>query len=36
MLRGIYGDPDRYLETYWKRFPGMYFAGDAAKRDEDG
>ena len=36
MLRGIYGDPDRYKETYWKRFPGMYFAGDGAKRDEDG
>jgi acetyl-CoA synthetase len=36
MLRGIYGDPDRYRETYWRRFPGMYFAGDGAKRDEDG
>jgi acetyl-CoA synthetase len=36
MLRGIYGDPERYKETYWKRFPGMYFAGDGAKRDEDG
>ena len=36
MLRGIYGDPDRYFETYWKRFPGMYFAGDGAKRDDDG
>jgi acetyl-CoA synthetase len=36
MLRGIYGDPDRYKETYWSRFPGMYFAGDGAKRDEDG
>jgi acetyl-CoA synthetase len=36
MLRGIYGDPDRYRETYWSRFPGMYFAGDGAKRDEDG
>jgi acetyl-CoA synthetase len=36
MLRGIYGDPERYRETYWKRFPGMYFAGDGAKRDEDG
>jgi acetyl-CoA synthetase len=36
MLRGIYGDPERYKETYWSRYPGMYFAGDGAKRDEDG
>ncbi|HEX9044106.1 MAG TPA: acetate--CoA ligase [Candidatus Limnocylindrales bacterium] len=36
MLRGIYGDPERYRETYWRRFPGLYFAGDGAKRDEDG
>ncbi|MEO7229489.1 MAG: acetate--CoA ligase [Candidatus Limnocylindrales bacterium] len=36
MLRGIYGDPDRYRETYWSRFPGMYFAGDGAKKDLDG
>ena len=36
MLRGIYGDPERYRETYWSRFPGMYFAGDGAKRDDDG
>jgi acetyl-CoA synthetase len=36
MLRGIYGDPERYKETYWSRFPGMYFAGDGAKRDTDG
>jgi acetyl-CoA synthetase len=36
MLRGIYGDPERYQATYWSRFPGMYFAGDGARRDEDG
>jgi acetyl-CoA synthetase len=36
MLRGIYRDPERYKETYWSRFPGMYFAGDGAKRDTDG
>ena len=36
MLRGIWGDPERYTETYWSRFPGRYFAGDGAKRDEDG
>jgi acetyl-CoA synthetase len=36
MLRGIWGDPERYRETYWSRFPGVYFAGDGAKRDEDG
>jgi acetyl-CoA synthetase len=36
MLRGIYGDPERYKETYWSRFPGLYFAGDGARRDRDG
>ena len=36
MTRGIYGDPERFKETYWSRFPGKYFAGDGAKRDEDG
>ena len=36
MTRGIYGDPDRFSETYWSRFPGRYFAGDGAKRDSDG
>ncbi len=36
MLRGIWGDPDRYKETYWSRFPGLYFAGDGAKKDDDG
>jgi acetyl-CoA synthetase len=36
MLRGIWGDPERYRETYWSRFPGRYSAGDGAKRDEQG
>ena len=36
MLRGIWGDDERYKATYWSRFPGMYFAGDGAKRDDDG
>jgi acetyl-CoA synthetase len=36
MLRGIYGDPERYRDTYWSRFEGRYFAGDGAKLDEDG
>jgi acetyl-CoA synthetase len=36
MLRGIWGDPERFKETYWSRFPGRYFAGDGAKLDEDG
>ncbi|HKG50015.1 MAG TPA: acetate--CoA ligase [Actinomycetales bacterium] len=36
MLRGIWGDPERYKETYWSRFEGRYFAGDGAKKDEDG
>jgi acetyl-CoA synthetase len=36
MARTIYGDPDRYVSTYWSRFPGRYFPGDGAKRDDDG
>jgi acetyl-CoA synthetase len=36
MLRGIWGDPDRYRDTYWSRFPGRYFAGDGCKLDDDG
>jgi len=36
MLRTIWGDDERYKETYWSRFPGKYFAGDGAKKDEDG
>jgi acetyl-CoA synthetase len=36
MTRGIYGDPERFKETYWSRFPGSYFAGDGAKRDDAG
>jgi len=35
MLRGIYNAHDRYVETYWSRFPGMYFTGDGAKVDGD-
>jgi acetyl-CoA synthetase len=36
MLRTIYGDDQRYQETYWSKFPGLYFAGDGAKLDTDG
>ncbi len=36
MLRGIWGDPERYADTYWRRFAGRYFAGDGAKIDDDG
>ncbi|HET9529237.1 MAG TPA: acetate--CoA ligase [Blastocatellia bacterium] len=36
MLRTIYGDPDRYVQQYWSEIPGMYFAGDGARKDEDG
>jgi acetyl-CoA synthetase len=36
MLRTIWGDDQRYIDTYWSRFPGLYFPGDGAKRDEDG
>jgi acetyl-CoA synthetase len=36
MLRGIYGDPERYRETYWSRFEGRYFAGDGARIDDEG
>ena len=36
MLRGIWGDPERYHDTYWSRFEGRYFAGDGCKLDEQG
>ncbi len=36
MLRTIYKDPDRYVKTYWSKYPGMYLAGDSARKDEDG
>ena len=36
MLRGVYGDRERYIDTYWTRLKGMYFPGDGAIRDEDG
>ncbi|HEY2175831.1 MAG TPA: acetate--CoA ligase [Mycobacteriales bacterium] len=36
MLRTIWGDDQRYIDTYWARFPGVYFAGDGAKKDDDG
>jgi acetyl-CoA synthetase len=36
MLRTIWGDDARFVETYWSRFPGLYFAGDGAKKDDDG
>ena len=36
MLRGIYGDPERYAETYWSRFEGRYFAGDGCRVDDEG
>nr|WP_246256139.1 acetate--CoA ligase [Isoptericola halotolerans] len=36
MLRGIWGDLQRFKDTYWSRFPGVYFAGDGAKKDDDG
>jgi acetyl-CoA synthetase len=36
MTRGIYGDPKRFQDIYWSKFPGMYFAGDGAKVDEEG
>jgi acetyl-CoA synthetase len=36
MLRTLWGDDQRFVETYWSRWPGMYFAGDGAKKDEDG
>src|SRR5262249_61710645 len=36
MLRTIWGDDQRFLDTYWSRFDGVYFAGDGAKKDEDG
>lgn len=36
MLRTIYKDPDKYIEKYWSKYPGVYLTGDSAKRDEDG
>ncbi len=36
MLRGLYKDHERFVETYWSRFPGVYFTGDGVKRDDDG
>jgi len=36
LMRGLYGDPERFRETYFVQFPGKYFAGDGARRDEDG
>jgi acetyl-CoA synthetase len=36
MLRGIFKDPERYVQQYWTKWPGIYFTGDGAKRDEDG
>jgi acetyl-CoA synthetase len=35
-MRTVYGDHDRFIDTYFKTFPGMYFTGDGARRDEDG
>jgi acetyl-CoA synthetase len=36
MLRTLYNDPDRYVQQYWSKYPGMYLTGDSARRDEDG
>jgi acetyl-CoA synthetase len=36
MLRTVYGDPDRYVEQYWSKYPGLYLTGDSARRDKDG
>lgn len=36
MLRTIWNDPDRYVNQYWSKFPGMYMTGDSARKDEDG
>jgi acetyl-CoA synthetase len=36
MLRGIWRDPERYVQQYWSRYPNIYFTGDGAKRDPDG
>ena len=36
MIRTLWGDPERYKQQYWSQIPGIYFTGDAARRDEDG
>ena len=35
-IRSVYGDPQRMIDTYFKPYPGYYFTGDGARRDEDG
>ncbi len=36
MTRGLWGDPERFVQTYWSKYPGLYFTGDGARRDEEG
>lgn len=36
MTRGLWGDPERFIQTYWSKYPGLYFTGDGAHQDEDG
>ncbi len=36
MMRTLYRDPERYVSQYWSKYPGLYFTGDSARRDEDG
>ncbi|MCE2465563.1 MAG: acetate--CoA ligase [Dehalococcoidia bacterium] len=36
MLRNIYGDPERFVQQYWSRYPGIYFTADGCKRDDEG
>ena len=36
MIRTLYKDPERYVSQYWSKYPGIYFTGDSARRDEDG
>ena len=36
MTRGLYGEPERFVQIYWSKYPGIYLTGDGAKRDEDG
>jgi acetyl-CoA synthetase len=36
MMRTVYKDPDRFVQTYWSKYPGLYLAGDSARKDEDG
>ena len=36
MIRTVWNDPERYVQQYWSKYPGVYLTGDSVRRDEDG